>query len=163
MVTLVILPSRIGWNTESNGSALCRTLWTSGTSLHTRLEALFPAYWCRNLENSDSVAKEGWTDMIVSDERYATLATAQTHQHVLSSRRGIEHCAQRWGVFIPASPALRTEAMLTNCLALLVVFKVYVSSRTPHESCIKTRGETSENHHPAGRLGNRNLHSSYKP
>jgi hypothetical protein len=30
---------------------------------------LLVAYWVRNLENSESVAREGWTEMITSEER----------------------------------------------------------------------------------------------
>lgn len=75
VVTVVNFPSRTGWKTESNGSALCRTLCTSGTLLDTKPDALLVAYWRRCLENSDSVAKDDWTDIIVSEDRYAILAT----------------------------------------------------------------------------------------
>ena len=69
VVTLVNLPLRTRWKTDSNESALCRMLSISGTSSQTMLGALFAAYCLRNLENSDSVAREGWTDMMESDER----------------------------------------------------------------------------------------------
>ena len=70
VVTVVRRPERTGWKAERNGSALCRTLWTSGTpSLHTSPEALLAAYCLRWEENSDSVARDGWTEIMVSEER----------------------------------------------------------------------------------------------
>lgn len=85
VVTLVNLPPRAGCIADSSGSALWRTLSITGVSLHTRLAALLVEYWWRNLENSESVANEGWTEMMVSEERYAILATVRTHQHRVAS------------------------------------------------------------------------------
>lgn len=69
VVTEVRRPERTGWKQDSSGSALYRTLCTSGTSLQIMLEALLEAYWRRNFENSVSVQSEGWTEMMVSEER----------------------------------------------------------------------------------------------
>lgn len=69
VVTEVILPLRTGWYTESSGSTLWRTLWTSGIPLQTMLEALFEAYWWRKRENSLSVERAGWTETTTSEER----------------------------------------------------------------------------------------------
>lgn len=41
----------------------------SGVSLQTRLDALFAAYWRKNLEKSLSTAREDWTEMMTSEER----------------------------------------------------------------------------------------------
>lgn len=76
VVTLVSLPSRRGWKAERKGSAFLRTGRISGRVWQTIEFALLVAYWVRNLENSESVAREGWTEMITSEERYAMRATA---------------------------------------------------------------------------------------
>lgn len=78
VVTLVSLPSRRGWKAESRGSAFLRVGRISGSAWQTMEFALLVAYWVRNLENSESVAREGWTEMITSEERYAMRATAMS-------------------------------------------------------------------------------------
>jgi hypothetical protein len=77
VVTLVSLPLRKGWKADSSGSAFLRTGRISGSVWQTIEFALLVAYWVRNLENSESVAREGWTEMITSEDRYATRATSQ--------------------------------------------------------------------------------------
>ena len=68
VVTDVSLPLRTLEYTSSNGSLLCRTEMTSGVSLTTEVPFLL-AYSFKNFENSDSVASEGWTETIESEER----------------------------------------------------------------------------------------------
>lgn len=69
VVTLVSLPSRRGWKAERSGSAFLRIGRISGRVWQTMEFALLVAYCVRNLENSESVAREGWTEMITSEER----------------------------------------------------------------------------------------------
>lgn len=123
-MTLVNLPSRTGWKAESKGSALCRTLCTCGTSRQIRLEALLAAYWRRNLENSESVESEGWTEMISSEERYAMRATVVLRQCYIFyaslrsslQTRSVDNGGAQWQ-HIPASPAVNIDAM-----SLLLLF-----------------------------------------
>lgn len=59
VVTEVIFPERIGWKTESRGSAFCVTGMISGSPLQTVLEVLPATNDCRCLEKSESAARDG--------------------------------------------------------------------------------------------------------
>ncbi len=125
VVTVVIFPFLTGWYTDNNGSALWRTLWTSGTPLQMRLEALFAAYWWRKRENSLSVEREGWTETTTSEVRYAIRATAKVRQ-----RCALPSGLVGGGAYLLASPADRTELE-----AMVPVWGVYVVCRDRSSGC----------------------------
>ena len=110
-VTETILPLRMGWKTESKGSALCRTVstcctsallfvlfasfvvHTSGGSLETIPAAFRSVYERKKGENSESIASEGCTETTRSLARYATRATArkcgQSFEIAMHVKRGV--------------------------------------------------------------------------
>ena len=88
--------------------------------MHTKLDALLSAYCRKNLENSELVDNEGWTEIMVSEDRYAIRATVPSQSASGSSKSlhsdiGLLTVA---GCGIPASPALRMEAIVTPRLGL---------------------------------------------
>jgi hypothetical protein len=77
VVTETSLPNRMGVNTDSKGSVLCRVERISGTAFSdfaTRLAAFLVEYDFRRLEKAESAASDGWTETTTSLDRYAIRA-----------------------------------------------------------------------------------------
>lgn len=80
VVTDTRRPERMGVKTDSKGSVLCLTDWTSGMWSEpraTRLLSLRATYRLRCDEKAESAASDGCTETMTSLARYAILATVE--------------------------------------------------------------------------------------